>query len=145
MVTIWTQEYAKKPKQEVLKEQELTAKEIKAALESVTKSEGVQEQADRLLEIQKERSDLIEGLQAKTPETPKDGDKEPQDPLEIIKGLPFKDLRKVAIEQKVEGWQKMKQPELIAAIEKKIAEAQEDFTDDEEMPFDDEPGEDVPY
>ncbi len=117
MVTIWTLEHAKKPKQEV-------SEEVKEVLKEQEPAEEEEVQAE---------------------ETPENSEEDTQDPLSAIKDLPFKDLRLVAIEQKVEGWQKMKQPELIAAIESKIAEAQGEFTEEEELPFDDEPGEDAPY
>ncbi len=130
MVTIWTQEYARKPKQE-------EAEEVKEVLKEQEPPEG-----EVITEIVPTEEEIKQNEQIK-PIIEQAQD--PQDPLSAIKDLPFKDLRKVAIEQKVEGWQKMKQPELIAAIEAKITEAQEDFTEEEELPFDEEPGEDAPY
>ncbi len=108
MVTIWTQEYAKKPKQEV-------AEEVKEVLkEQEPPEEEVEEVRD---------------------------DREPP----TLDELTYAELKEIGKAQGIPKYNRMKHEDLKAAIEKKIAEAEEDFTDDEEMPFDEEPGEDVPY
>lgn len=64
-----------------------------------------------------------------------------------LEALPWPELRNVAKEQEVEGYAKMKKPEMIAALVAKIGEAQEDFSEAEELPFDDDgtAESDVPY
>ncbi len=115
---------------------------------------GTIETEEITADVMKVTADLMDGSQV-TGTTRDEAEKlmtdatDPEDALGEIADLSFQDLRRVAKEQEIDGYIKMKKVELIAEIEKKIAEAQGEFTQEEELPFDDDSPEgdndDPPY